>query len=110
MMEIILGVAIGISITFLLIYLYIRGLVREVMQEIDGHVEKVKTKLLPVVVEKEGEQIYCYSQDGHQFICQGTTLDEIRTAMKKRFPDRVAFLAGGDADLVEQLRKELKVE
>ena len=107
MMEIILGITVGIAITLLLIYLYIRGLVREVMEELNTH---VKTKLLPIIVEREGNQIYCYSQDDHQFICQGTTLEEIRTAMKKRFPDRVAFLAGGDAELVEQLRKELTVE
>lgn len=109
-MEIVSGIVIGILITFLLIYLYIRGLVREVMEELNDHLEKTKTKLLPIIVEKEGEQIYCYSQEDHQFICQGTTLEEIRTAMKKRFPDRVAFLAGGDAELVEQLRKELTVE
>ena len=34
-------------------------------------------------------------------------LEEIKTAMKLRFPDRVAYLAGGDEDLVKELREQL---
>jgi hypothetical protein len=51
--------------------------------------------------------IFCYSKEDNQFICQGATLTEIREAFKSRFPDRTAYLDGGDPEVVAELRAEL---
>ena len=108
MMEILLGIAIGVIITAALIYLYVRGLVREVMAELDQHIEKAASTLMPVIVERENDQLFCYAKEDHQFICQGATVAEIRAAFAQRFPDRTAYLDGGDSVLVEELRAELQ--
>ena len=109
-MEIILGIMIGMGITGLLMYLYIRGLVRQVMSELDAHIEKAASNLMPVTVERENGVLFCYNKEDNQFICQGATLAEIREAFKSRFPDKTAYLDGGDPELVEELRAELKKE
>jgi hypothetical protein len=111
MMEIgtiVVGILIGAALAILLIYLYIRGLIRKVMSELDAHIEKAANTLMPVVVERENGQLFCYAKEDNQFICQGATLSEIREAFKSRFPDRTAYLDGGDPALVEELRAELQ--
>ena len=107
MTEIVLGMLIGMIITFLLVYLYVRGLVREVMAELDQHIDRAASTLMPVIVERMNGVIFCYSKEDNQFICQGTTLAEVRAAFKRRFPDRTAYLDGGDEELVKELREEL---
>jgi hypothetical protein len=106
--AIIVGILIGAALAILLIYLYIRGLVRQVMAELDQHIERAASTLMPVIVERMNGVIFCYSKEDNQFICQGTTLAEVRAAFKVRFPDRTAYLDGGDQELVKELREELK--
>jgi hypothetical protein len=108
MIEILMGMAIGMALAALLIYLYVRGLVKQVMAELDQHIEKAASTLMPVIVERENDQLFCYAKEDHQFICQGATVAEIRAAFAKRFPDRTAYLDGGDPVLVEELRAELR--
>ena len=105
--AIIVGILIGAALAILLIYLYIRGLVRSVMEELDQHIERAASALMPVIVERMNGVIFCYSKEDNQFICQGTTLAEVREAFKSRFPDRTAYLDGGDEELVKELREEL---
>ena len=111
MMEIVaivIGILIGAALAILLIYLYVRGLVREVVAELNEHIERVATTLVPVKVERHNGQIFCYNTEDNQFICQGSTLAEVRAAFKARFPDKTAYLDGGDPDLVEELQTELR--
>ena len=111
MMElgtIVVGMLIGMALAVLLIYLYIRGLVRQVMAELDGHIERAANTLMPVTVERHNGVIFCYDKEDNQFICQGANLEEIRTAFKARFPEKTAYLDGGDEELVKELRAELK--
>jgi hypothetical protein len=110
MMEIgtiIIGILIGMILAVVLIYLYIRGLVHQVMSELDAHIERAAGTLMPVIVERMNGVIFCYSKEDNQFICQGATLAEVREAFKRRFPDRTAYLDGGDEELVKELREEL---
>jgi hypothetical protein len=105
--SIVLGVFIGVVLAIVLIYLYIRGLVHEVMEELDAHIERAASTVMPVIVERMNGVIFCYSKEDNQFICQGTTLTEIREAFKSRFPDKTAYLDGGDEELVEELQEQL---
>jgi len=110
MMEIgtvVVGILVGMALAILMIYLYVRGLVREVVEELQQHLERAESALMPVIVERHNGEIFCYGEEDKQFICQGKDLVAIRTAMKARFPDRVAYLAGGDEDLVKELREQL---
>jgi hypothetical protein len=105
--SIIIGILIGAALAVLLIYLYIRGLVHQVMAELDAHIERAASTLMPVIVERMNGVIFCYSKEDNQFICQGATLAEVRAAFKARFPDKIAYLDGGDEALVKELREEL---
>ena len=105
--TVVVGILVGMALAILMIYLYVRGLVREVVEELQQHLERAESALMPVIVERHNGEIFCYGEEDKQFICQGKDLATIRTAMKARFPDRVAYLAGGDEDLVKELREQL---
>jgi hypothetical protein len=62
-----------------------------------------------IVVEEEAGQLYFYRETDRQFLCQGTTLAEIRKRFNDMYPSKIAYLAGGDPALVERLRNELKI-
>ena len=103
-----LGVLTGIILSFLLIYLYIRNLVKKVISEIDNQIDQVKNKLMPVVIERVNGQLYCYTEADKHFICQGTDMAEIKQAFEVRYPDMTAYLAGGEEELIKELRNQLK--
>jgi len=106
-MDIVIGIMIGMCLAALMIYLYVRGLVKNVESEIMQVLAMARERLLPIIVERVDGTIYCYSKADNQFICQGTTAEEISQAFKARFPERVAVIAGGDDGLVNELSQQL---
>jgi hypothetical protein len=63
--------------------------------------------MIGLIVEQEGGVIYAYTEQDRQFVCQGATVAEIREGFKSRYPEKTAYLAGGDEALVERFRTEL---
>ena len=102
------GMLTGIGLTFCVIYLYILRLVKKVMIEIDSQIDQVKNKLMPVIIERINNQLFCYTEPDKQFICQGSDMAEIKNKFKERFPDMTAYLAGGEEELLKELRNQLK--
>lgn len=102
---------IGMGIGLGLVAFYIWRVMARFEQEIDRHirnaVKEVEKALLPVIVEQDGDEIFVYSQKDRQFLVQGRTAREIRERFDQRFPDRIAYMAGGDEKLVERLKAEL---
>lgn len=106
-MEIILGIFIGIGLVLLYAWFKIQHLARRLEAHLTEAVDQVKSSLVPVIVERQNGSIYCYAKDDHQFLCQGKNLEEIRQAFELRFPDKTAYLAGGDQELVDELRSAI---
>jgi len=103
-----MGMFAGIVLAFVLLYLYIRSLIKEVMSEIDKHIDQVKDNLMPVIIERVNGELYCYTEKDRQFICQGADMIEIKKAFKTRYPDKTTYLAGGEDELIKELREQLK--
>jgi hypothetical protein len=78
----------------------LRGLVREAVAEAEAN-------MIGLIVEQEGGVIYAYTEQDRQFVCQGATVEEIREGFKSRYPEKTAYLAGGDEALVERFKQEL---
>jgi wyosine [tRNA(Phe)-imidazoG37] synthetase (radical SAM superfamily) len=79
----------------------VRGIVRETIREVEAD-------MVGIVVEEEGGQLYFYRETDRQFLCQGSTLMEIRKRFNDMYPEKIAFLADGDPALIERLRNELR--
>jgi hypothetical protein len=106
--NILIGIGLGIGLVIFWIWRTVRrfeddlrGLVRETIKEVEAD-------MVGIVVEEDGGQLYVYRETDRQFLCQGTTLTEIRKRFNELYPEKIAFLADGDPALIERLRAELK--
>lgn len=106
--NIVIGLGLGIGLVVFWIWRTVRrfeddlrGLVRETIREVEAD-------MVGIVVEEEAGQLYFYRETDRQFLCQGTSLSEIRKRFNELYPEKIAFLAGGDPALIERLKAELK--
>lgn len=105
--NVMIGIGLGIGLVVFYVWRIIRrfedqmqGLVREAIQEAEA-------SMVGLIVEQDGDVIYAYTEKDRQFVCQGATVAEIREGFKSRYPEKTAYLAGGDAALVERFKQEL---
>jgi hypothetical protein len=107
--NILIGIGLGIGLVVYWVWRTVRrfeddmrGLVRETIKEVEA-------QMLGVHVEEDGGQLYFYRETDRQFLCQGGTLSEVRSRFNQLYPEKIAFLAGGDPALIERLKDELKI-
>ena len=106
--NILIGIGLGIGLVVFWVWRTVRrfedemrGLVRETIREVEAD-------MVGIVVEEDAGQLYFYRETDRQFLCQGATLMEIRKRFNDMYPEKIAFLAGGDPALIERLKAELK--
>ena len=106
--NILIGLGLGIGLVVFWIWRTVRrfeddlrGLVRKTIREVEAD-------MVGIVVEEDAGQLYFYRETDRQFLCQGTTLAEIRSRFNELYPEKIAFLAGGDPALIERLKNELQ--
>ena len=111
LMDIVVIVLVGISIGVGMLGLYIWVLYQRIKSRVDQMVDRIineaEADLVGLDIEVDNGVYFCYNNEDKQFICQGTTVAEIRTAFQARFPDKTAYLAGGDPRVVAELKTEL---
>lgn len=105
--NILIGLGLGIGLVVFWIWRTVRrfeddlrGLVRETIREVEAD-------MVGLVIEEEGGQLYAYRETDRQFLCQGVDIAEIRKKFNEQYPDKTAYLSGGDPALVERLKTEL---
>ena len=105
--NILIGLGLGIGLVVFWIWRTVRrfeddlrGLVRETIREVEAD-------MVGIVVEEDAGQLYFYRETDRQFLCQGTSLAEIRRRFNELYPEKIAYLAGGDPALIERLKTEL---
>jgi hypothetical protein len=106
--NILIGLGLGIGLVVFWVWRTVRrfeddlrGLVRETIREVEAD-------MVGIVVEEDAGQLYFYRESDRQFLCQGADLMEIRKRFNDMYPEKIAFLAGGDPVLIERLKTELK--
>jgi hypothetical protein len=109
--EIVGGILMGIGIAFTMLGLYIWILYQRIRGRIDRMIAEVVNEaaadLVGLEIEVDRGRYFCYNSEDKQFVCQGSTVAEIRTAFQARFPGKTAYLAGGDPAVVEHFKTEL---
>jgi HAMP domain-containing protein len=109
MMEIDVGaVLIGAGLALFVVAAYVWYLWRRMARRIDQLVRHaVEDNLVGLDIELERDMFFCYNSKDKQFVCQGATVEEVRRAFGRRYPDKTAYLAGGDPTAVENFKTEL---
>ena len=109
--EIITAIVIGALLALGMVGIYVWILYRRIKHRVDRMVKEVideaEASLVGLDIEVDNGVYFCYNSKDKQFVCQGSTIAEIREAFGARFPDKTAYLAGGDPAVVEEFKTEL---
>ena len=65
-------------------------------------------RLIPLTVEVDLDQYFCYNSITKAFVCQGRNLKEIVERFRQRYPDKAAAIYDGDETAVRTLKSQLK--
>jgi hypothetical protein len=102
-----IGFGLGLAVLVFYVWRTIRRFETELRELVREAVTEAEANLIGLIVEQEGGVIYAYTEQDRQFVCQGATVAEIREGFKSRYPEKTAYLAGGDEALVERFKTEL---
>jgi hypothetical protein len=106
--NILIGIGLGIGLVVFWIWRTVRRFEDDVRGIVRETIKEVEADMVGIVVEEDSGQLYFYRETDRQFLCQGTTLAEIRKKFNDMYPSKIAYLAGGDPVLIERLKSELK--
>lgn len=82
---------------------------RNTRAEIKQFVNRLETgKLIPVTVEVDKDQYFCYNALTKDFVCQGHNITEIAERFTKRFPESKLSIYNGDETAVRILKEQLE--
>jgi hypothetical protein len=111
LMDIVAGIVMGIGIGLVVLGIYVLILYQRIKGRVDRMIQEVVDEaaetLVGLEIELDKGVYFCYNSEDKQFVCQGTTVSEIRQAFQDRFPGKTAYLAGGEPAVVAQFRTEL---
>ena len=105
--NIVIGIGIGLAVLAFYVWRTVRRFETELRGLVREAVAEAEANMIGLIVEQEGDVIYAYTEQDRQFVCQGATVAEIREGFRSRFPEKTAYLAGGDEALVERFKTEL---
>ena len=108
LITVLIGIGVGIGLVVLYVWHIIRKFRDEIDQMVEDTVRVARDSLVGVVLEEDAGQLYCYRESDRQFLCQGVDITEIRTKFAEQYPDKTAYLSGGDPALLERLKAELE--
>lgn len=108
LIDVTLVIALTILALVVLWTLFVTVAVKVIVKKAEvKQTQEVSDLSIPLQVEKAGDQFLCYHAKTMAFVCQGTTLEEIRQRFKQRFPHRNAIVVDGDDDAITVLKKQL---
>ena len=81
---------------------YLENQIRSVVKELE------QEQLIPLTVEVDQNQYFCYNSVTKAFVCQGHSLKEIVDRFKQRYPEKSAAIYDGDETAVRTLKSQLK--
>jgi precorrin-6B methylase 1 len=92
--------------------LYVLYQWHKIKQRVDDMIQEVvreaEANMIGLSVEVDKNIYFCYNNEDKTFVCQGTTVEEIKQAFHARYPDKIAYLADGDPGVVEHFKTELR--
>jgi hypothetical protein len=105
--SILVGVGLGIGAVALYVWWVIQRFHSNLDSMVRETLDEVRASLVGLIIEEDGDQLYAYRESDRQFLCQGVDIAEIRKKFQEQYPDKTAYLSGGDPALVERLKAEL---
>lgn len=107
--DIVINVAIGYVIARLVIWFIERRVKARFDNELETLVNRmVDEVLIPVTVEVDNNQYFCYNAITKDFVCQGHSVTEIADRFMARYPDKKIAFYNGDETALATLKKQME--
>ncbi len=109
LLDIVIWFAIGYMLTRLLATWLLDHFTREIRAEIEEFADRLESgRLIPVTVEVDQEQYFCYNAITKDFVCQGYSLKELADRFTLRYPESKLAIYNGDETAVRILKAQLE--
>lgn len=105
--AVLIGIGTGLGMVVLYAWYIYRDLKNRVDQMIAEVLAEAEAELIGLDIEVDNGKYFCYNNKDKQFVCQGSTVAEIKQAFQARHPGKTAYLAGGDPEVVATFKTEL---
>lgn len=105
--SILIGMGLGIGLVAVYVWVIINRFHNNLDSMVKETLEEVRASLVGLIIEEDGDQLYAYRETDRQFLCQGANIAEIRQKFQEQYPEKTAYLSGGDPVLLERLKAEL---
>lgn len=105
--SVLIGVGLGIGLVAVYFWIVISRFHNNLDDMVKNTLEEVRASLVGLIIEEDSGQLYAYRETDRQFLCQGADIAEIRKKFAEQYPDKTAYLSGGDPALIERLKAEL---
>lgn len=103
------GVGFGVIVFLLFVWAISRRIQFRVNSEMSDIMEKLSQEhLIPLTVEVDQNQYFCYNSITKAFVCQGHSLKEIVERFKLRYPNKAAAIYDGDETAVRTLKSQIE--
>lgn len=108
-MEYVIVFALGMLTATLLIRWVARRAIDKIMgQLIEQAEEKVEAEQMRVELEFEQNIYFLYNTEDGSFVAQGNDLQDLKTNLRNRFPNRTVTIVKGNPEIMQQLKDQLK--
>ena len=77
--------------------------VDELIKHSKETIQEIKKDLVAIVVEKHDTSLFIYKKDTHEFMAQGSTMEEINSALEKRYPGKMFTCSEEHLELIKSL-------
>jgi len=109
LIDIVIWFAISYMLARLLTTWLMNRITREFREELEEYAERLDSgQLIPVTVEVDQEQYFCYNAITKDFVCQGYSLKEIAERFSLRFPESKLAIYNGDEVAVKVLKQQME--
>ena len=109
LLDIVIWFAIAYMSARLLVSWLLNRLTKEIRKEVEEFADRLDSgKLIPVTVEVDQEQYFCYNAITKDFVCQGYSLKEICERFVARFPESKLAIYNGDEAAVKILKEQME--
>ena len=89
MLDFLLGCIFTFCLIHIIAYIRIRSIEKRIDKKINQTLENLRKHIINSRIEAVNGSYFLYNNDTHEFIAQGTSLDELEKAAKSKYPDKL---------------------
>jgi hypothetical protein len=97
----------GMAASMLILQWAMRRAIDRILSNIDQELENTDTGP-KLKVELDQNIYFTYNVENNQFVCQGSTVRQLRERLSEMFPGQTATIVEGDEAVIASIQQELE--